>query len=71
MTTVVLNVDLVVDIRNSKASAVLKKVSDSTGTDRTKDFENFCTTQNFPLSTQAEIEEATVEFVKANPNSLP
>ncbi len=71
MATVVLNVNLTVDIPSDEISATVQKVSDSMGHDRTTDFKSFCSSNSLPLTSQGEIEHAILEYAKANQVSLP
>lgn len=71
MTNDALNIDLLINISNSKVTTVVKRVSDSMGTDRTAEFQQFCSANSLPLSLQGEIADAALEFVKVHPTSLP
>lgn len=71
MTNVVLSVELIVDLPNTTVSATVRKISDSSGADRTKEFTDFALQNNLSLSTQVDIEKAVIEFAKARQASLP
>lgn len=71
MTTVALSVELQVDIPGSKITSQVTSVHDAAGTDRTADFRVFCAAAHLPLSSQAEIEVALHEYVKARGTTLP
>jgi len=71
MTTVALSVELQVGIPGSKITSQVTSVHDAAGTDRTADFRAFCAAANLPLSTQADIEVALHEYVKAMSITLP
>lgn len=71
MTQISLQVEMRVDIQNSSITAVIQKVTDSIGGDRTADFSNFASKHQLPISTQSEIEAAVLEYAKRNQASLP
>ena len=71
MTTVAVSVELQVDIPGSKITAEVKSVHDAAGTDRTTEFRDFCAASGIACSTQAEIEYALHQYVKARTHHLP
>ncbi len=71
MTTVALSVELQVDIPGERITSEVRSVHDAAGMDRTADFRAFCAACGYPCGTQAEIEHALHEYVKAHTHSLP
>jgi hypothetical protein len=71
MAQIALQVEMVVDIPNSSITASVQKVTDSMGQDRTTDFINFATSRKLSITSQSEIENAVLEYVKHNATSLP
>jgi uncharacterized protein YbbK (DUF523 family) len=71
MAQVSLQVEMIVDIPNSSIAAVVQKVTDSIGNDRTADFRSFASSKKLPIATHSEIELAILEYVKQNQASLP
>ena len=71
MPKIALQVEMIVDIPRSSITASVQKVTDSAGQDRTADFKSFTSTNQLPISTQSEIEEAALEYAKQKEASLP
>jgi len=70
MTTVVLSVELEVDIPGSEITSKAQSVHDAAGVNRTTDFRQFCANAGLPLNRQAEIELALLDYVKARNQTL-
>jgi len=64
MASLVLNVELTVDIPSSAVTSRVERVSDSLGKDQTQSFNDHCKQHSLELSTQPQIVNALVDYAK-------